>query len=241
MAGLPDESAAFQAAVRNPIDCRPLREQIKATDKVAVVIPDITRPLPTERLLPWLFAELSHVPAENFVIVNGTGSHRANTPAELATMCSADIAKKFTIVNHNSCDPSTLKPAGIGDDGQPVLYNKEYCEADKRIVMGFVEPHFMAGFSGVRQTGELCHINEGRRSAANQSRFAQVTRKTDGRGDEHLNSSLAYPRSAYITRCHGYCINGVAIFIVTLDQWLFQFELLTGIRHLPCDPSRRLQ
>jgi lactate racemase len=148
MAGLPDESAAFQAAVRNPIDCRPLREQIEATDKVAVVIPDITRPLPTERLLPWLFAELSHVPAENFVIVNGTGSHRANTPAELAMMCGADIAKKFTIVNHNSCDPSTLKPAGIGDDGQPVFYNKEYCEADKRIVMGFIEPHFMAGFSG---------------------------------------------------------------------------------------------
>ena len=26
--------------------------------------------------------------------------------------------------------------------------NKEYVQADKRIVMGFIEPHFMAGFSG---------------------------------------------------------------------------------------------
>ena len=40
--GLPDEQAAFQNAVRNPIDCKPLRELIKATDMVAVVIPDIT-------------------------------------------------------------------------------------------------------------------------------------------------------------------------------------------------------
>lgn len=146
--GLPDEPVAFQQAVRNPIDCRPLRELIKATDRVAVVIPDITRPLPTERILPWLFAELSHVPAGNFVIVNGTGSHRANTPDELAAMCGAEVARKYKIVNHNSQDPETLQQAGTGEDGQPIYYNKEYCQADKRIVMGFIEPHFMAGFSG---------------------------------------------------------------------------------------------
>ena len=148
MDGLPDEPAAFQDAVRNPIDCKPLREQIKATDMVAVVIPDITRPMPTERILPWVFAELSHVPAENFVIINGTGSHRVNTLDELAAICGADVVKKYKIVNHNSLDPHTLKQAGIGEDGQPIFYNKEYCEADKRIVMGFIEPHFMAGFSG---------------------------------------------------------------------------------------------
>lgn len=147
-AGLPDERAAFQEAVRQPIDCRPLREQIKASDTVAVVIPDITRPLPTERILPWVFEELSHVPAANFVIINGTGSHRVNTPAELAVMCGADVASKYKIVNHNSLDPETLQQAGTGEDGQPIFYNKDYCAADKRIVMGFIEPHFMAGFSG---------------------------------------------------------------------------------------------
>lgn len=148
VAGLPDELAAFQDAVRRPIDSKPLREQITSADNVAVVIPDITRPLPTDRILPWLFAELSHVPAKNFVIVNGTGSHRANTPDELTAMCGADVAKKYQIVNHNSHDPAAMKQAGLGDDGQPIFYNKEYCEADKRIVMGFIEPHFMAGFSG---------------------------------------------------------------------------------------------
>lgn len=146
--GLPDERAAFQEAVRRPIESSPLRDQIKATDKVAVVIPDITRPLPTERILPWVFEELSHIPAANFVIINGTGSHRVNTPAELAMMCGAEVAAKYQIVNHNSLDPQTLQQAGIGEDGQPIFYNREYCQADKRIVMGFIEPHFMAGFSG---------------------------------------------------------------------------------------------
>ncbi|MFN8001636.1 MAG: lactate racemase domain-containing protein [Acidobacteriota bacterium] len=121
---------------------------INASDRVAVVIPDITRPLPNDRLLPWLFAELAHVPTENFVIINGTGSHRVNTPEELAGMVGAAVFGKYKIVNHNSHDPETLKFAGKTPDGRSVYYNREYVEADKRIVLGFIEPHFMAGFSG---------------------------------------------------------------------------------------------
>ena len=148
LAGLPDEAASFQDAARNPINAEPLRERIKASDKVAVVIPDLTRPLPTEKLLTWTFAELSHVPAENFTIINGTGSHRVNTEAELISMVGANIMKNYKIVNHNSHDAATLKSAGKASDGHEVFYNKDYVEADKRIVMGFIEPHFMAGFSG---------------------------------------------------------------------------------------------
>jgi nickel-dependent lactate racemase len=146
--GLPDEAASFQDAVRHPINAEPLRERIKATDKVVVVIPDLTRPLPTEKLLTWTFAELAHVPAENFTIINGTGSHRINTEAELIAMVGADIFKNYKIVNHNSHDAASLKSAGRASDGHEVFFNKEYVEADKRIVMGFIEPHFMAGFSG---------------------------------------------------------------------------------------------
>jgi nickel-dependent lactate racemase len=93
LAGLSDEAAAFTAAMRAPLGTRPLREQISATDRVAVVIPDITRPLPSDRLLPWLFAELAHVPAGNFTILIGTGSHRANTPDELDRMLGPAVAR----------------------------------------------------------------------------------------------------------------------------------------------------
>ncbi|MEI6234038.1 MAG: nickel-dependent lactate racemase [Planctomycetota bacterium] len=146
--GLADEAAGFRDAVRNPIQSMPLKELIVAHEKVAIVIPDITRPLPTARLLPWIFEELSHVPAENFTIINGTGSHRGNTPAELASMVGPEVLKKYKVVNHNAHDPKTMAYAGKTPDGRDVSYNKEYVEADKRIVMGFIEPHFMAGFSG---------------------------------------------------------------------------------------------
>jgi Lactate racemase N-terminal domain len=56
VAGLSDEATAFREAVRRPIGARPLRELVATADRVAVVIPDITRPMPTDRLSPWLFA-----------------------------------------------------------------------------------------------------------------------------------------------------------------------------------------
>jgi lactate racemase len=146
--GLADEAAAFREAVRKPIGTRPIRELVKASDRVAIVIPDITRPLPTERLLPWLFAELDHVPAEQLTIVNGTGSHRGNTREELASMVGADVVARYRVVNHTAHDSETLLPAGVGADGQQVLMNRDYVLADRRIVLGFIEPHFMAGFSG---------------------------------------------------------------------------------------------
>ena len=146
--GLPDEEAAFQAAVRAPIGTKPLREIVRAHERIAVVIPDHTRPLPRERLLPWLFRELAHVPAENFIIINGTGSHRANTPAELREMVGPAVYDRYRVLNHDSRDARTLKSAGTTADGRRVAMNRDYVEADRRIVLGFIEPHFMAGFSG---------------------------------------------------------------------------------------------
>jgi nickel-dependent lactate racemase len=148
VAGLPDEAAAFREAVRRPVGSPPLREIVKATDRVAVVIPDLTRPLPSDRLLPWLFAELAHVPAGRIVIVNGTGSHRANTPRELRSMVGPEIVARYRLVNHTAHDLATMLPAGKSKDGETVYLNREYVEADRRIVLGFIEPHFMAGFSG---------------------------------------------------------------------------------------------
>ncbi len=146
--GLADEAAAFRAAVRAPIESSPLRDLIRSTDRVAVVIPDITRPLPTDRLLPWLFEELGHVDPERYTIINGTGSHRSNTAEELAAMVGADVAARYRIVNHTSGEPETLAVAGTDLRGHPVYFNRDYVEADKRLVLGFIEPHFMAGFSG---------------------------------------------------------------------------------------------
>jgi nickel-dependent lactate racemase len=146
--GLPDEAAEFQAAVRHPIASAPLKDLIKPSDQVALVVPDLTRPFPAHRVLPWVFAELSHVPQENFTIHLGNGSHRLETDHEINALLGADIAANYRVINHSACDPSTLELAGRDLDGQPVYFDRDYVQADRRIALGFIEPHLMAGFSG---------------------------------------------------------------------------------------------
>jgi lactate racemase len=146
--GLPDEKAAFLKAVRAPGGSAPLGTLIAPQHRVAVVIPDLTRPFPGRRVLPWLFEELGHVPPGQITIINGTGSHRANTPAELALMLGDEVAARYRVINHDAQAADALVAVGRMACGRQVRMNRAYAAADKRILLGFVEPHFMAGFSG---------------------------------------------------------------------------------------------
>jgi lactate racemase len=147
--GMEDEKAAFHEAVRHPIGAAPLADLVDAGDRVAIVIADLTRPLPSDRLLTWIFEELSHVPAENFTVIIGTGTHRANTADEIRSMVGDEVLRRVRVINHNAYDNETMHEVRPAGEGRPALmFNRDYVEADKRILVGFIEPHFMAGFSG---------------------------------------------------------------------------------------------
>lgn len=142
------EYEAFQNSARSPIGRLPLREIIQTDESVAVVIPDITRAMPNERLLTWLFKELPHVQPEQFTIISGTGTHRGNTSKEWVSMVGEEIFKNYRCINHTGFDQNSLTLGGRSEYGYDVYFNTEYAKADRRIIMGFIEPHFMAGFSG---------------------------------------------------------------------------------------------
>ena len=148
LAALADDKAAVVAAMRNPMGTPPLKNMVDGTDTVAIVISDITRPTPNHKLVPWILEELGHVPRENFVIINGLGSHRANTENELVAMLGREIVDTVRIENHDAFDDAKLVRVGRNSYGSEVFFNKTYVEAKFKIVTGFIEPHFFAGFSG---------------------------------------------------------------------------------------------
>lgn len=121
---------------------------VKSTDKVAIVISDITRPTPNHKLVPWLLKELSHVPLENFVVINGTGTHRDQTRDEFVQMLGDWVVEHVRVINHHCHEKEELVKVGESRFGCDVYLNKEYVEADFKIVTYFIEPHFFAGFSG---------------------------------------------------------------------------------------------
>src|SRR5579862_6701440 len=146
--GLPDERAAVIAALEKPIGARPLRELIRPTDRVCIGFTDITRATPNERLIPWLLAQLDHIPREQITLLNSLGTHRPNTRAELEKLLTPAVVRNYRVLNHEPENPAALAAFGQTRDGTPALINRHLAEADVRIITGFIEPHLFAGFSG---------------------------------------------------------------------------------------------
>lgn len=147
-APLADPARALRDALRQPLNSAPLREQVAAADTVAIVFSDITRPAPNHLLLPALLAELEHVPPENIVLCNALGSHRPNTRAELVGMLGAPLVERYRIEQNDAFDPATQVYVGRSARGNDIWINRAYMEARYKILTGFIEPHFFAGFSG---------------------------------------------------------------------------------------------
>jgi lactate racemase len=146
--GVADPSAALRDALQNPIASAPLRELVSSGDTVAVVFSDITRPTPNHLILPAILSEIDHVPSANIVLCNALGTHRPNTPDELSKMLGVEIVQRYEIEQNNAADPSTQVYIGTTARGHQVWMNRVYMEADVKILSGFIEPHFFAGFSG---------------------------------------------------------------------------------------------
>ncbi len=146
--GLPDEQGAVLAALARPTAGPPLADLLGPGRRVAVVFPDLTRPMPNRTVLPPLLAELERLGAgpDRVELLCATGTHRQATVAEMAELVGEDIVARYRIHDHRA-DADAHVEVGVVD-GAPVLIDARYVEADVRILTGFVEPHFFAGFSG---------------------------------------------------------------------------------------------
>ncbi|HEX7620177.1 MAG TPA: nickel-dependent lactate racemase [Anaerolineales bacterium] len=148
--GLPDEIEALREALRNPIGSAPLAELVNPGDEIVVVHTDITRATPNDRILPVLLDELesSGIAKENITLLNGLGTHRLQTKAELRAMLGERIVEGYRCLQHDCNDGANLVTLSDTSLGHQVRINRTYLEADVRILTGFIEPHFFAGFSG---------------------------------------------------------------------------------------------
>ena len=147
---LRDPHAAVAEAIERPIGSSPLRQLVRAGNKVAIVVSDLTRPVPNRVLLPPILETIhaAGVPREDVLIIIGTGMHRSSTPEEVVRILGPEIASSYEVVNHVARDKSTLTFVTKTARGAEVWMNRRYMEAGVKIVTGFVEPHLFAGYSG---------------------------------------------------------------------------------------------
>jgi lactate racemase len=148
--GLPDEESAIREALRRPIGSAPLTAKVGPGDRVVITHTDITRATPNDRILPVLLAELESagVARGDITLLNALGTHRRQTKEELRAMLGSAVVDNYRCIQHDISDDANLVLLGSTALGHPVRVNRAFLEADVRILTGFIEPHFFAGFSG---------------------------------------------------------------------------------------------
>lgn len=147
-----DAAAAVAAALEKPIGSPGLADLIavKKPQTVAITVSDITRPVPNKQFLPAMLKVLNDagIADERIIIIIGTGMHRPSTPKEHEIILGPDILSRIKVIDHTADRPETL--VKVSDD-PPVSICRHFADADFRIVTGYIEAHFMAGFSGGRK------------------------------------------------------------------------------------------
>lgn len=136
-----------RAALAEPSGSPRLSRRVTPGQQVVIVTADITRPCPSDLLLPVLLEELNGagVADHDITVVFGLGTHRPHTPAEQEALVGSAIARRVRCVDS---DPSDVARVGITRRGTPVDVFLPVLRADVRVLLGVIEYHYFAGYSG---------------------------------------------------------------------------------------------
>ncbi len=146
--GLVWPAEAIREALAAPIGGPTLAEYVAGARRIGVVFSDITRPTPNHVLIPTVLEALRGCSSAEIILFNALGTHRPNTDAELRTMLGDEVVGSYRIVQNDAFDRSTQAHLGRSARGHDIWLNREVLACDARILTGFIEPHFFAGFSG---------------------------------------------------------------------------------------------
>ena len=140
------EASVIREALENPFGTGRLRDIARGAHDVVIITSDISRPMPTARVLPFVLEELNAAGVDDtdITLVFGLGSHRHHTEEErrkLAGSC-------FDRIRCVDSDPSDCIHMGDTKAGTPVDITRTVAEAGFRICLGNIEFHYFAGYSG---------------------------------------------------------------------------------------------
>jgi nickel-dependent lactate racemase len=142
--------AVIEAALNAPIGRPPLEELVRGTERLVVLVDDVTRPTPVYRLLPSILRrfEQASIPKDAICILVATGTHRPMTVSELEAKVGSETLAQYRVVNHDYSQPQALVHLGGTPSGIPITLNRLVAEADCVVAVGNIVPHRYCGWAG---------------------------------------------------------------------------------------------
>lgn len=141
------DDAAVCHALQNPIGAPLLRETVRPGMRIAIVVSDISRPVPSYQIVPAILKELRDAGCsdEDISVVFALGSHRRHTEQEKRQLVGDEVYRRVQCVDS---DPDDCVCMGVTKNGTPVDVTRSVADADFRICTGNIEFHYFAGYSG---------------------------------------------------------------------------------------------
>ncbi len=138
---------AVAEALNAPIGSPRLRDRVRPGETVAIITSDATRPMPTALVMPMLLDELyaAGIGPEDIMLVFALGSHRRQTPEEMQKLAGVRAYREIRCVDS---DPEDCVHYGVTKRGTPVDITRAVARADRRVLLGNIEYHYFAGYSG---------------------------------------------------------------------------------------------
>ncbi len=142
-----DEETLVKKALAEPVASPALSGIVKPGQKIVIVSSDITRPMPTWKVMPSLLDELYKAGAspKDITLMLALGSHRPHTEEERRHLAGERAFSEITVVDS---DPDDTVHLGCTKAGTPCDFDRRAADADVRIALGNVEYHYFAGYSG---------------------------------------------------------------------------------------------
>jgi lactate racemase len=154
MPGISDPAGCVDNALSSPVAAADPSREARGARSACIMICDVTRPVPNGLILRPLIQRLldAGVRPGAITILVATGLHRLNDTAELAEVIGDRwVSDHAVIANHFARNDEDHVMLGTTAGGVPVRIDRRVVDADVRIAVGLVEPHFMAGWSGGRK------------------------------------------------------------------------------------------
>lgn len=145
-----DERLLVEESLREPIGSVDLKGFLVGNDPLLVIVNDGTRPTPTAGIMSVLHKYLKGMEVTYLI---ATGVHRAPTEEEYEFIFGGLYEQiRHQIIVHNARNDENMVFLGTSEAGTDLYINKLIVEHRRILIIGSVEPHYFAGFTGGRKS-----------------------------------------------------------------------------------------
>ena len=146
-----NEDKLIKNALKNPLGNMHFEEFVSKSEKLLIIVNDGARPTPTAKVLKFLYPTIKNHPDLKFLVA--TGVHRAPTKEEY-NFIFGDLYNEFKdrIYVHDARKNEDMKYLGKSKNGTELYINRMVPETGNILIIGSVEPHYFAGFTGGRKS-----------------------------------------------------------------------------------------